>query len=78
MKEDIIADLWSVVVETIPEKQKATVAADFVNVLIDHGIRESVLDGLLGVDGYLDTAIDYALDGDRMNDDDEYEDEEED
>ncbi len=76
MKEDLIADLWNVVVEHIPEKQRADVAADFVNTLMDYGIKESVLDSLQGVDPYLDDAIQYAIDGEDIEEDDYYEDEE--
>jgi len=81
MKEDLIADLWSVVIEHIPEKQRANVAADFVNTLMDYGIKESTLDSLLGVDPYLDNAIDYVIDGEEIEseedeDYDRYEDEE--
>jgi|GEM_PF-3108399 hypothetical protein len=72
MKEDLIADLWSIVVEHIPEKQRKDVAADFVNTLLDYGIKESVLDSLLGVDPYLDTAIEYAIDGEEIEEEDEY------
>lgn len=75
MKEDLIADLWSVVIEHIPEKQKSDVAADFINVLMDYGIKESVLDSLQGVDPYLDDAIQYAIDGEEIADDEFYEDE---
>jgi hypothetical protein len=71
MKEDLIADLWIVVVEHIPEKQKKDVAADFVNTLIDHGVKDSILDSLLGVDPFLDTAIEYATDGDDYSEDEE-------
>ena len=70
MKEDLIADLWSVVVEHIPEKQRKDVAADFVNTLLDYGIKESVLDSLLGVDPYLDNAIEYAIDGEEIEEED--------
>jgi hypothetical protein len=77
MKEDLIADLWSVVVEHIPEKQRADVAADFVNTLLDYGIKDSVLESLQGIDPYLDDAIEYAIDGEEIeNDEDYYEDEE--
>ena len=76
MKEDLIADLWNVVVEHIPEKQRADVAADFVNTLMDYGIKESVIDSLQGVDPYLDDAIQYAIDGEDIEEDDYYEDEE--
>jgi len=75
MKEDLIADLWSVVIEHIPEKQKKDVAADFVNTLLDYGVKESVLDDLLGVDPYLDQAIEYACDGDSDDIGDEDDDE---
>ena len=75
MKGDLIADLWNIVVEHIPEKQRADVAADFVNTLMDYGIKESVLDSLQGVDPYLDDAIQYAIDGENIEDDDYYEDE---
>ena len=75
MKEDLIADLWNVVIGHIPEKQRADVAADFVNTLLDYGIKDSVLESLQGVDPYLDDAIDYAIDGEEIEE--EYEDDEE-
>jgi len=78
MKEDLIADIWTLVVEHIPEKHRKDLAADFVNTLLDYGIKESVLQSLLGVDGYLDDAINYAIDGEDIDDEDPeyYEDEE--
>jgi hypothetical protein len=77
MKEDLIADLWSVVIEHIPEKYRKDVAADYVNTLLDHGIKTSILEGLQGIDPYLDDALDYVMDGDDAAEDDEdyYEDE---
>ena len=66
MKDDLIADLWTMIVEHIPEKARKDVAADFVNTLIDHGIKDSVLDSLQGVDPYLDQAIEYAIDGEEI------------
>ena len=77
MKEDLIADLWHVVIGHIPEKQRADVASDFVNTLLDYGIKESVLDSLQGVDPYLDEAIAYAIDGEEIEDDADRYDEEE-
>jgi hypothetical protein len=74
MKEDLIADIWTLVVEHIPEKYRKDVASDFVNALLDYGIKDSVIDGLKGVDSYLDDAINYVIDGDDI-DDDYYEDE---
>jgi hypothetical protein len=77
MKEDLLADIWTLVIEHIPEKHRKDLAADFVNTLLDYGIKESILQGLVGVDGYLDDAIEYAIDGEEIEDDEDfYEDEE--
>jgi hypothetical protein len=76
MKDDLIADLWTLVIEHIPEKHRTDVAADYVNTLLDYGIKESVLKSLIGVDQYLDEAINYAIDGDEIDEDGYYEDEE--
>jgi hypothetical protein len=72
MKEDLIADLWTLVVEHVPEKDRKDVAADFVNTLLDYGIKESILESLQGVDPYLDDAIQYAIDGEEIEEDDDY------
>lgn len=78
MKEDAIADIWTLVVEHIPEKNRAGVASDFVNTLLDYGIKDSTLESLHGVDPYLDDAIDYAIDGEAIDDyEDDYDDNEE-
>jgi len=71
MKDDLIADIWTLVIEHIPEKHRKDLAADFVNTLLDYGIKESTLQSLLGVDPYLDTAIEYAVDGEEVADEEE-------
>lgn len=75
MKEELIADLWTLVVEHISEKERNDVAAGYVNTLLDYGIKESVLQSLLGVDPHLDVAINYAIDGEEIEEDDYIEDE---
>ena len=70
MKDDLIADIWTLVIEHIPEKHRKDLAADFVNTLLDYGIKESVLQSLQGVDGYLDDAINYATDGEEIKEED--------
>ena len=79
MKEDLIADLWNVVVEHLPEKHKKDVAADFVNTLMDYGVKESTLEGLLGIDPHLDDAITYVIDDEEIESEesDYYDDEDE-
>ena len=75
----MIADLWTAIVEHIPEKQRKETAADFVNILLDYNIKDSMLESLQGVDPYLDQAIEYAIDGEDIGDeDDSYEEEDED
>ena len=78
MKEDLIADIWNTFIDHVPEKVKKDMAYDFVNVLLDNGVKESVLEGLLGVDPHLDDAIEYAIDGEEFEEEEEdyYEDEE--
>ena len=79
MKDDLIADIWNTFIEHVPEKAKKDIAYDFVNVLLDNGVKESVLTSLIGVDSHLDAAINYAIDGtdaDEEVDEDYYEDEE--
>ena len=66
MKEDLLADIWNVMVENIPEKHRKDVAFDFINTLMDYGVKESVVEGLQGIDPYLDEAIDYALDSEGL------------
>jgi len=83
MNDELIADVWTVLVEHIPEKHRSDAAAEYVNTLLDHGVKESVITDMLGIDPYLDTAINYAIDGEEVefeegNDDDYYEDEYED
>ena len=77
MKEDLIADLWTVLVEHIPEKNRKDVAADFINTLLDYGVKDSVLESLQGVDPYLDDAIEYAIDGEEIEEDYDYNEDEE-
>lgn len=67
MKEELIADLWTLVVEHISEKSRGDVASDFVNTLLDYGIKESTLQSLVGVDSYLDDAINYVTDGEELD-----------
>ena len=79
MKDELIADIWNTFADHISEKARKDVAYDFVNVLLDNGIKESVLEDLLGIDPYLDDAINYSIDGEESDegyDDDYYEDEE--
>ena len=71
MNKDLLVDLWNLMSDHIPEKEKADVSQEFVTTLLDYNIVESTLKGMVGVDTYLDTAIEYALDEDDEEDWDE-------
>lgn len=71
MKEAIITDIWTVLVEHITERQRKNAAVEYVNVLQDHGIKETMLESLVGIDPYLDFALEAVIE----DDDDEYDDE---
>jgi len=73
MNEDLIADIWTTVSEHIPEKNRKDTAYEFINVLLDYGVKESVIEGLQGVDPFLDEVVEYAID-DFEEDDEQYED----
>lgn len=76
MNEDLIADVWTMIVEKLPEKVRDEAAMEYVNLLLDHDIKESALANLEGIDPHLDTAIEYAIDGEEIESDDDYYDEE--
>jgi hypothetical protein len=73
MNEDLIADIWTTISEHVPEKNRKDTAYEYVNVLLDYGIQQSVLEGLMGVDPFLDGAVEYALDDETAGEPEEEE-----
>jgi len=71
MNQDLLADIWNVMSEHIPEKDKEGVAQEYITTLLDYGVNESVLEGMLGIDTYLDGAIEYAISDEPTDDEDE-------
>jgi hypothetical protein len=71
MKEAIITDIWTVLVEHITERQRKNAAVEYVNVLQDHGIKETMLESLIGIDPYLDFALEAVIE----DEDDDFDDE---
>jgi len=70
MQQDLIADIWNVVSEHLPEAKKQDVAQEYINTLLDYGVSEQVLEGLFGIDTYLDNAVEYVIDEEEIADDD--------
>ena len=73
LNETQIGDVWLNIVEYIDKKQVEIVAERYVDLLADFGVSDRTLQGALGVDDILDQAINYYLDEDESeNDDDDY------
>lgn len=71
MKETLIADIWTLILEVVPEKHKENLSTEYVTLLLDNGISESTITKLLGVDPYLDGAINSVIIDDEDSDEDE-------
>ena len=71
MEANMIADIWSVLSEKIAEKDKQEAAQEYVNTLLDYDIPETTLEGMMGIDTYLDAAHEYVLDDDQTIDEED-------
>ena len=69
LNETQIGDIWMLFIDYIDKKQIESVAERYVDLLADFGTTDRVMQGAMGVDGTLDSAIEYYLDED--SDDDE-------
>ena len=71
MEANMIADIWSVLSEKIAEKDKQEAAQEYVNTLLDYDIPETTLEGMMGIDTYLDAALEYVLDDEQITDEED-------
>jgi hypothetical protein len=72
LNETQIADVWVLFSEFIDKKNLEAVAERYVDLLADFGTQDRVLEGATGVDGILDSAIEYYLDEESDEDEDDY------
>jgi hypothetical protein len=70
LNETQIGDIWLLFADYIDKKQLELVAERYVDLLADHGVSDKVLQNATGVDETLDSAIEYYLDEDEIDDDD--------
>jgi hypothetical protein len=61
MEEDLIIEIWDTFKEYVPEKNRDTAAAHFIDFLIGRDIEMSVIESLAGFDPHLDNAIELVL-----------------
>jgi hypothetical protein len=77
MTDNQISDIWCFFKEFIGKEDVQAAAEQFVDLLADFNIKDKVLQGAMGADADLDSAIEYYLEDDTEVDE-EYEDSEED
>ena len=77
MTDTQISDIWCFFKEFIRKDDIQPAAEQFVDLLADFNIKDKVLQGAMGSDADLDSAIEYYLEDDT-DVDEEYEDSEED
>jgi hypothetical protein len=77
MTDTQISDIWCFFKEFIRKDDIQPAAEQFVDLLADFNIKDKVLQGAMGSDADLDSAIEYYLEDDTEIDE-EYEDSEED
>ena len=75
MNQDLIADIWNMMSEHIAENKKRDLAKEYINTLLDYGVSEQVIEGLFGIDTYLDEAVEYVIDEDSYDETDDDNDE---
>lgn len=72
LNETQIGDIWMLFADYIDKKQLDVAAERFVDLLADYGTSDRVMQNAMGVDGTLDQAIEYYLDEDEEDEDDDY------
>ena len=72
MEESQIVDIWMVFKDSVDPKKIETVAERFVDVCADYGTTDEAFRDSLGHDTDLDNAINYYLDDDWEDEDDDY------
>ena len=72
LNETQIADIWILFSEYIDKKIIDVAAERYVDLLADFGTSDRVLEGASGVDSVLDQAIEYYLDEESDDEDDDY------
>tara|TARA_B100001287_G_scaffold238423_1_gene211874 strand:- start:15719 stop:15949 length:231 start_codon:yes stop_codon:yes gene_type:complete len=74
MNEDFVAELWNLFKEYLDKKHNEMAAERFVDMLVDYGMADDQLRELLGQDKILDFAIQYYLEMDQneLDEDDEW------
>jgi hypothetical protein len=71
MNENQIGDIWLLFKEYVDKKNLDVLAERYVDLLADHGISDKIMASASGFDEDLDNAIDFYLDQDTEEAEDE-------
>jgi hypothetical protein len=71
LNEQQIGDIWVFFTEFIEKKQLETAAERYVDLLADFGTSDRVMQGAIGIDSVLDQAIEYYMDEESDDDEDD-------
>lgn len=74
MNQEFFADLWSTLVDHVPENKRKDLAHNYINLLIDYDVAPATIEGMMGIDSHLDSAIEYSIDDASWDDEEEYKD----
>jgi hypothetical protein len=79
MEESLIIEIWDTFKEYVPEKNRDTAANHYLDFLTGRDVEMSVLEGLMGYDPHLDSAIELVVgeNEDLEEDEEDYQDEDE-
>ena len=71
MSDEEILDIWNLFKDYIDKKQVETAAERYVDLLVDYGVQDDQLVSILGHHEMLDQAVNYYLDIDEEDSDDD-------
>ena len=71
MNEEHIGDIWMLFKEYVDKKAIEALAERYVDLLADLGVPDKVIKEAIGFDEQLDTAIEYYLDQDSVEEEDD-------
>jgi hypothetical protein len=79
LNETQIGDIWLLFADYVDKKVVDSVAERYVDLLADFGVTDRVMQAATGVDSVLDSAIEYYMDeeSDDVEEDDYYDEDEE-
>jgi hypothetical protein len=77
LNETQIGDIWLLFADYVDKKVVDSVAERYVDLLADFGVTDRVMQAATGVDSVLDAAIEYYMDeeSDDLEEEDDYYDE---